>query len=152
PRVELDPAFDKDWPALFQILPGNLCSASPKSDIYKGRFFALLSTVGGVNAINRDTEIAYRTPFRRVTHLRIARQISEQYDFVEAGHAPVIAKLFRFRQLFRCLLLLFREALVILTIDFPIKFKFRTQLRNQLRIGVKNKVHVEPRIKRSGNV
>src|SRR5207249_9878532 len=96
---------DMNWPALLQILSGNLCSASPNSDIYIGSFFALLSAVGGVNAINRDTEIAYRTPLRRVTHLWIARQISGQYDFVEAGHAPVIAKLFRFRQLFQCLLL-----------------------------------------------
>src|SRR5438046_1408737 len=76
----------------------------------------------------------------------------EQYDFVEAGHAPVIAKLFRFRQLFRRLLLLFREALVVLTIDFRIKFKFGTQLRNELRIGVKNKVHVRAGIKRPRHI
>src|SRR5205814_10675123 len=101
-----------------------------------GDFFAFFAAVECVLAIDRQTEIANRAALGCVTHLRIAREISEEDDFVKAGHALVIANLFVSRQLFpRKLSGLFflglgAQSLVMLAIDFGIELKFRAQFRD----------------------
>ena len=55
----------------------------------------------------------------------IAGEISEENDFVKAGHFCLVAKSFGFCHFFRRLLLPFPEALIILAINFRIQLKFR---------------------------
>src|SRR5262249_35866269 len=77
---------------------------------------------------------------------------------IETGHAPGLSDLFRARQLFRRLFLtlfllrLFAQALVMLAVNFRVEFELRFQFVDQLRVGVKNKVHVKAGVERSGSV
>ncbi len=97
PRIHLQATLNEDGPAFFQVFARYLRQARPEDNIDIGDFLALFSTVGRVNAIHGDAEITDCTAFGRVTHFRIAGEISQQDDFVKTGHASVIAKSFRFR-------------------------------------------------------
>src|SRR6476646_2432614 len=77
PRVHLQPPFDENRSAFFQVLAGNLCCSSPESDIDKCDFLALFAAIGRVSPIHRYAEIADGTAFRRVTHFRSTCDISK---------------------------------------------------------------------------
>src|SRR4030095_9308212 len=114
PRIHLQPPFNKNWSALFQILAGNLCCSSPERDIHERDFFALFAAVSRVRTIHGDPKVADSAAFGRVTHFRITRDISKQENFVEVRHIGLIAKSFRFCHFFWCLLLVLLEPLVML--------------------------------------
>jgi hypothetical protein len=120
PRVHLQPPFNKNWSALFQILAGNLCCSSPERDIDKRDFFALFAAISRVSTIHGDPEVADSAAFRCVTHFRITRDISKQENFVEVRHIGFIAKSFRFCHFFWRLLLVLLEPLVMLAVNVRI--------------------------------
>src|SRR5262249_27906046 len=51
PRIHLQPPFDEDLSAFFQILAGNLGCSSPERDIDKRNFLALITTIGRIGSI-----------------------------------------------------------------------------------------------------
>ena len=57
-RVHLQPSFDENRSAFFQVLAGDLRCSSPERDIDKGDFLALFAAVGRVSPIHGDAEIA----------------------------------------------------------------------------------------------
>ena len=69
---------------------------------------------------------ADRGALRRVTHFGVTRYVSQQEDFVEIGHAPLIAKSFRFRHFFGGFSLFSAQPLVVLAVNFRIEFEFGT--------------------------
>src|ERR1041385_4085953 len=149
PRVHLQPAFDKNGATFLQIFARDFGQTRPENNIDIGDLLAFFAAFEGVLSVNRDAEVANRAALGGVTDLRIAGEVSEQDDFVQTGHASVIARSFRVRQLFRrffLLLLFFGEPLVMLTVNLGIEFEFRAELNDELRIGFENKVHVKARI------
>src|SRR6476646_7294791 len=54
PRGHLQPPFDENRSAFFQVLAGNLCCSSPEGNIDKRDFLALFSAVSRVRPIYRD--------------------------------------------------------------------------------------------------
>src|SRR5438876_9104167 len=149
PGVQLETAFDKNRPAFFQIFASDFCEPRPENDVDIRDFFAFFAAVEGVLTINSNAEVANGAAFGGITHFGIARQISEENDFIKTGHAPGLSDLFRTRQLFRRLFLpllffaLRAQPLVMLAVHFRIEFEFGTQLGDQLRISVENKVHIK---------
>ena len=121
PCVHLQPAFDENRSALFQVLTGHLRCSSPERDIHKCDFLALLATVGGVSTVYGDSKVADGAAFRRVTHLRIACDIAEQENFVEIGHVGLITKSLRFYHFFRGFLFFLVKALVVLAINVRVE-------------------------------
>src|SRR5207237_4863989 len=105
PCVQLETAFDKNRPAFLKILAGDFCEPRPKDNIDIRDFFAFLAAVEGVLTINGNAEVANGAAFGGVTHFWIARQVSEENDFIETGHAQGLSDLFGTRQLFRRLFL-----------------------------------------------
>src|SRR4029077_20442722 len=153
PRIHLEPTFDKNRSAFFQILAGNLGRSSPERDIDKRDFLALFTAVSRISSIYGDAEIANGTAFGRVTHFRITCDISKQKNFVEVRHVALIAKSFRFCHFFwRRLLLVLLESLVMLAVNIRIQFEFGPQPHNQLRIGVYDEVYVIAGIQRPCHV
>src|SRR6202011_3406201 len=105
PRVELKTAFDENRPTFLQIFAGDLSEPRPEDHIDIGDFFAFFAAVEGVLTIDGNAEVAHGAAFGGVTHFGIARQVSEENDFIETGHAPVLPDLLGTRQLFRRLFL-----------------------------------------------
>src|SRR5205814_304989 len=130
PCVQLKTAFDKNRPAFLQIFAGDFGKPRPEDNIDIGDFFAFLAAVESVLTINSNAEVANGAAFGGITHFGIARQISEENDFIETGHAPVLADLLGTRQLFRRLFLplllfgLLAQPLVMLTVNFRVELKF----------------------------
>src|SRR4029453_9210425 len=148
PRVHLEPSFDENRSAFFQVLAGNLRCSSPEGDIDKRDFLALFAAVSRVSPIYCDAEIADGASFGRVTHFRITRDISKQQNFVEVRHVALIAKSFRFCPLFWPLPLVLLEPLVMLAVNVRIQFEFGPQPHDRLRIGVQDEVDVITSIER----
>ena len=72
----------------FEIFAGHFRSAAPERDVDEGDFFTLSPRCRAVYMpIDRDSEIGDRAALRRVTHLGVAREVSEQENFIETGHA-----------------------------------------------------------------
>src|SRR5438876_5428606 len=158
PGVQLETAFDKNRPAFFQIFAGDFREPRPEDNIDIRDFFAFFAAIEGVLTVNGDAEVANGAAFGGITHFGIARQISEENNFIETGHPPVLADLLGTRQLFRRLFLplllfgLLAQALVVLTVTFRFELTFGTQFRNQLRICVENEVYIKTGIKRAGGI
>jgi len=124
PRIHLQPPFNENRSAFFQVLASHLRCSSPESDIDKRDFLAFFTAVSGVSPIHRDAQIADGAALRSVTHFWITRYVSKQENFVEVRHMPLIAKSFRFCHFFRRLLLGLLEPLVVLAVNFRIQFEF----------------------------
>ena len=77
PRIHLQPPFNENRSAFFQVFTGNLCCSSPERDVDECDFFALFAAVSCVRPIYRDAEITDGTAFGRVTHFRITSNISK---------------------------------------------------------------------------
>src|SRR5207244_9473091 len=110
PCIQLEPAFDENGTTLLQIFARDFGEPRPEDDIDIRDFFAFFAAVEGVLTINSNAEVANGAAFGGITHFGIARQISEENDFIKTGHAPVLADLLGTRQLFCrlfCSLLLF---------------------------------------------
>src|SRR4029077_2071567 len=91
PRVHLQPPFDENRSAFFQVLASDLRCSSPEGDIDKRDFLALFAAIGRVSPIHRYAEIADGAAFGGVTHFRITCDISKQKNFVEVRHVALIA-------------------------------------------------------------
>ena len=78
PGVELQPAFDENRAALFQIFAGDFREARPEDDVDEGDFFALFAVFEGVLPIDRKAEIADRAAFGRVADFGVAREVPER--------------------------------------------------------------------------
>src|SRR5262245_57562759 len=77
PSIHLQPTFDENRSAFFQILAGDLRRSSPQGDVDKCDFLAFLAAVSRVRAIDRDTEIAHGAAFGCITDLGVARDVAE---------------------------------------------------------------------------
>src|SRR5207244_5234373 len=126
--------------------------SSSEGDIDKRDFLALLATVGGVSTIYCNSEIADGAAFGSVTHFGIARDIPKQKNFIEVGHAAVIAKSLRFCHLFWRFLLLLFETLVMLPVNVRIQSKLRAQPHDRLWIDIQDEVYVITGIERPCHV
>src|ERR1700750_1474450 len=87
----------------------------------------------------------YRTSGSRV---RFPRRMT----LLKLAMPPVLAELLGPGQLFRRLLHLRAKALVMLAVNFRIELELRTQFGDQLRVGVKNKIHVVTGLELAGHV
>jgi len=86
PAVELKTTLDVDRAALLAVLASDLCLTPPKRHVNVGGLLALLSTLGGVNAIHGDPEVGNSTSLGSVLDLRVTGDIPDDHHFVEVSH------------------------------------------------------------------
>src|SRR5438445_9219221 len=79
PTVHLQPPFNANRSAFFQVLAGDLRCSSPEGDIDKRDFLALFGAVGGIRPILRDTE------FTRAALLRSLMPSTTPADWSTVG-------------------------------------------------------------------
>ena len=123
----------------------------PESHIHECHLFAFLA----VFRVYCRFTARPRSPPRSLLAciaLRVTGEISEQNDFIETGHAPLLAELLAAATFFAWLGLSGLQPLVMLAINFGIELEFRPQFRDQLRIGVENEIRVVTRVEFAGSV
>jgi hypothetical protein len=89
PAIHLEAAFDENGSSFPQIFASDLGQPSPKYHIDECNLFASLAALSRVNAVDRDAEIADCAAFWGVAYFRIAREVSEEDDFIKTGHSAL---------------------------------------------------------------
>src|SRR5690606_33200279 len=87
PGIHLQAALNQHRPPLCQIFPCDLRRSPPERDIDECHFlFAGIRLFIEPLPINSQPNVGDRCPIRNVANLGVACEISNQNDFVEAGH------------------------------------------------------------------
>jgi hypothetical protein len=90
PGIELEAAFNKDWPALLKILVGDFCQAGPQHHVHVGNLFATFPFLSIQHAINGKANIGNSRAFGCVPDFRVSGKISNEKDAVQICHKPAI--------------------------------------------------------------
>jgi hypothetical protein len=86
PLVELQTTLDEDRAAFAEILSSELSGAPPEGDVHIGDFLNAFPVVTGTNPVNGHPQISNCGSFRGITDFRIAGEVPEKHDFIDAGH------------------------------------------------------------------
>ena len=79
PSIRTGRPFFRYSPAISAVRPQSVTSTNVD-------LFALLAAFGAVDAIDGEAEVGNRAALWRIADLRVAREVPDQDDFVEAGH------------------------------------------------------------------
>src|SRR5688500_725751 len=90
PGVQLQVALDEDRLALLAPLVDHLSLAAPGGAVHEKHFLAVLTAAGLVLSLAGGPELADGgLAGGQIAQLRVARQVSHQKNFVEAGHGSI---------------------------------------------------------------
>lgn len=90
PLVKAKTTFDKDWGATVQVVATGFGLLAPDIDIYEASIFALLAAGSGVFPTGGQAYVTNPRTATGIPEVRIAGEVADEIDFVEAGHEMVL--------------------------------------------------------------